>query len=151
MNDKVVNVLYVDDETNNLNSFKAEFRKNFNVFTAGSAKEAEPILAKHIIHVLITDQRMPETLGTELLSDAVKKYPYQTRILLSAYVEDDMVKESEMRGLIYAAIGKPWDADLLKKYIEEGYDIFYHKVAQQQLVLKLKQTEKNSRRNNKKR
>ena len=63
-----INVLYVDDEQNNLISFTAGFRKQFNVFTALSAKEAESILAKENIHVLITDQRMPEKTGTELLA-----------------------------------------------------------------------------------
>lgn len=52
---KMINVLYVDDEKNNLISFKASFRKHFNIFTALSAKEAENILAKENIHVLITD------------------------------------------------------------------------------------------------
>ena len=66
---KTINVLYVDDEVNNLEAFRATFRRDFNVFTAISAKEAEAILdANNDIHILITDQRMPEKLGTELLT-----------------------------------------------------------------------------------
>lgn len=72
MDEKIINVLYVDDESNNLIAFEANFRRNFNVFVAISSKKAKNILAKEDIHVLITDQRMPDTLGTELLADMVK-------------------------------------------------------------------------------
>lgn len=87
MNDKIINVLYVDDEQQNLISFTAAFRKDFNVFTALSAKESDSILINNQIHVLITDQRMPNTLGTELLSHVVSKYPYQSRILLTGFTD----------------------------------------------------------------
>ena len=83
---KTINVLYVDDEVNNLEAFRATFRRDFNVFTAISAKEAEGILdAENDIHILITDQRMPLKSGTELLAESVRKYPYQIRILLTAH------------------------------------------------------------------
>lgn len=150
MDTKIINVLYVDDEQHNLESFIGTFRRDFNIFTAISAKEAENILdTKKDIHVLITDQRMPLKLGTELLVDAVNKYPYQTRILLTAFIEDDAIKDAEIRGLIYASMRKPWDADLLKNYIEEGYDIFYRKISQQQLISKLNLTDKKSRKTKK--
>lgn len=140
MDPKIINVLYVDDEENNLKSFRASFRRDFNVFTAISAKEAEVILdAKNDIHILITDQRMPKKLGTELLADAVKKYPNQIRILLTAFINDDLIKEAENRGQIFSSMEKPWNNKLLKELIEAGYDIFYQKILQQQLVLKLKQ------------
>ncbi len=70
---EMINILYVDDEEYNLIYFVAVFRRYFNVFTALSAKEAEVTLAQNDIHVLITDQRMPIKLGTELLADSVKK------------------------------------------------------------------------------
>lgn len=134
-----INVLYVDDEPNNLESFKASFRRNFNVFTAISANEAEKILeSNHGIHVLITDQRMPKKTGTELLEEAVKKYPNPTRIILTAYPEDEAVQEAQRRGLIYRSAAKPWDETELLNYIIEGYDLFYSKINQQQRLINLK-------------
>ncbi|TXH56233.1 MAG: response regulator, partial [Bacteroidia bacterium] len=59
MGDKI-NILYVDDEVNNLISFKATFRLKFKIFTAESGKEAIKILDENDIHIIITDQRMPE-------------------------------------------------------------------------------------------
>ncbi|WP_448635308.1 response regulator [Pedobacter panaciterrae] len=60
-----INVLYVDDELHNLNSFKAGFRRLFNIFTAESALEGRKILEAENIHVIITDQRMPVMTGIE--------------------------------------------------------------------------------------
>ena len=129
MSENIINVLYVDDEENNLKPFIATFRRNFNVFTALSAKSAEVILDNvKDIHVLITDQRMPETLGTELLEDAVKKYPKQTRIIITAYPEDKDVQEAEKMQLIYAVIAKPWNSDELQALIIEGYDLYCSKM-----------------------
>ena len=126
---KMINVLYVDDEVNNLKPFIATFRRYFNVHTALSAKEANQILdIVKDIHVLVTDQKIPETLGTELLENAVKKYPKQTRIIVTAYPEDKDVQEAEKMQLIYAVIAKPWNADELQALIIEGYDMYCSKM-----------------------
>ncbi len=132
MNEKTINVLYVDDEQNNLNSFHASFRKDFNVFTAISAKESDAILATHNIHVLITDQRMPDTLGTELLADVVTKYPNQSRILLTGYTDIEAVIDAINNGQIFKYLTKPWNEDLLKECIKLGYDLFLKKIMVQQ-------------------
>ena len=134
----IINVLYVDDEQNNLISFKATFRKHFNVFTALSAKEAELVLAKDNIHVLITDQRMPDTLGTELLADAVTKYPKQARILLTGYSDIEAIKDALNRGQILKYLTKPWNEEELKKAIEDGYDNFAENRKLEQLILDYK-------------
>jgi len=63
MTNKKINILYVDDEANNLMSFKATFRIKYNVFTAISGEEAKKILDNNDIHIIITDQRMPEMTG----------------------------------------------------------------------------------------
>ncbi|MCP4693196.1 MAG: response regulator, partial [Desulfobacterales bacterium] len=63
-------ILYVDDERENLDSFKAVFRRDYQVHLAGSAPEALAILDQTHIQVLITDQRMPEISGSDLLKAA---------------------------------------------------------------------------------
>lgn len=143
MSENIINVLYVDDEIHNLEAFIASFRRDFNIFTALSAKEAEVILDNEKnIHILITDQRLPVKIGTELLADAVKKYPNQTRIILTAFPEDKAVREAEEQGLIYRYIGKPWNQKELKEYIIEGYDMFYRNMLQKELISKLNRINK---------
>jgi len=103
MNQEIkINVLYVDDEENNLAAFKASFRRYFNVFTAISADEGRIILNQTDIQVLITDQRMPGTLGTELLAQALKKYPNQIRILLTGFADIEAIKDAINRGCMYS-------------------------------------------------
>lgn len=67
MNNDKISILYVDDEENNLISFKATFRLKYKVYTATSGAEAIEILEKNLIHVIITDQRMPNMTGVEFL------------------------------------------------------------------------------------
>jgi response regulator RpfG family c-di-GMP phosphodiesterase len=125
--DCVINVLYVDDEENNLIAFKANFRRFFNIHTAISAKDAFEILKTNSIHVLITDQRMPETLGTELLAQAVKDFPDQTRILLTGYSDIEALKDAVNRGQIFRYLQKPWNTDDLKKTIEDSFMVYQFK------------------------
>ncbi len=141
--ERFINVLFVDDEINNLNSFKSTFRRDFNVFLALSAKEAEHILEiEKNIHVLITDQKMPVKLGTELLAETVKKFPNQTRILLTAHASNEALIDAEERGQIFAYMEKPWNEELLKQYIINGYDFFYGKMLQRHRISKLQRFDK---------
>ena len=84
-------------------------------------KKAENILSKKDIHILITDQRMPVKSGTELLAEAVKKYPKQVRILLTGYADIEAVKDAVNRGQIFKYLNKPWDVNELKSAIEQGF------------------------------
>jgi len=131
--EKKVNVLYVDDEENNLNAFRASFRRYFTIFTAISATEAKTILSANKIHVLITDQRMPGTLGTELLAQVVKEYPDQIRILLTGFSDIDAIKDAINRGQIYHYLQKPWNDTELKDTIESAYKVYHLKEEQQKL------------------
>jgi response regulator RpfG family c-di-GMP phosphodiesterase len=128
-----INVLYIDDEENNLLAFKASFRRYFIIFTAISAEEGKKILNNNDIHVLITDQRMPGTLGTELLAQAVKEHPDQIRILLTGFADIEAIKDAINRGQIYHYLQKPWNDDELKKTIENAHQIYQLKKKQQEL------------------
>src|ERR1700748_3348715 len=131
--DSKINVLYVDDEENNLNAFKASFRRHFNIYTALSAADATVILNENEIHVLITDQRMPGTLGTELLAQVVKDYPDQIRILLTGFSDIDAIKDAVNRGQIYHYLQKPWNDVELKETIENAFKVYDLKKKQQEL------------------
>jgi len=128
-----INVLYVDDEENNLIAFKASFRRHFSIFTAQSAEDAKNILSANQIHVLITDQRMPGTLGTELLAQVVKEYPDQIRILLTGFSDIDAIKDAVNRGQIYHYLQKPWNDTELKETIESAYKVYDLKQQQKKL------------------
>lgn len=133
----IINVLYVDDEENNLQAFRASFRREFNVFTAISALASKEILNSNEIHILITDQRMPDTLGTELLAEMVKENPDQIRILLTGYSDLSAIKDAINRGQIYQYLEKPWKEEDLKKVIIEAYGVYKLKKEQKTLMTQL--------------
>jgi two-component system sensor histidine kinase/response regulator len=117
MTDKT-SILYVDDEENNLNSFRAHFRKQYEVYTAISAAEAFNLLEKHEIHIIISDQRMPATTGVEFLERTIEKYPESMRLLITAYSDLDVVIQAINQGQISKFIQKPWDWEKLAMVIE---------------------------------
>lgn len=132
-----ISVLYVDDEENNLVAFKATFRRDFKVFTALSAADAKNILAENQIHVLITDQRMPVTTGSELLAQAVLDYPDQIRILLTGYSDIDALKDAINLGQIYCYLQKPWNEVELRDTIIKAFNIYKAKKEKEALTGKL--------------
>ncbi|MBW2107514.1 MAG: response regulator [Deltaproteobacteria bacterium] len=120
-------IVCVDDEQNILQALKRLLRKEpYRVFTASSGPEALKILEENEVQVIITDQRMPEMSGTELLAEVRKKYPDTIRIVLSGYTEVDTITESINKGHVYKFFLKPWDDPSLKLEIRqalEQYDL----------------------------
>ncbi len=116
-----ITILYVDDEENNLFSFKATFRIKYNVLTALSGDGALAILEKNLVHIIVTDQRMPEMTGVEFLEKVLEKYPDPMRILLTGYADMDAVVDAVNKGKIFHYLAKPWDEDELDLTIQSAY------------------------------
>ncbi|CAG4994581.1 Hydrogenase transcriptional regulatory protein hupR1 [Dyadobacter sp. CECT 9275] len=132
-----ISVLYVDDELNNLNSFKAAFRRDFNVLIATSGQEGLKILEENTIHVIITDQRMPGMTGVDFLIEVLKKFSDPIRILLTGYTDVNAVIDAVNKGHIYYYINKPWDEDQMKIVIRNAYEIFNLREKNRELIDKL--------------
>ena len=119
-----ISVLYVDDEENNLSSFKATFRRDFNVFTALSGEEGLQIIQKEEINVIITDQRMPEMTGVEFLQEVIKVNPEPMRVLLTGYTDIQAVIDAINKGQIFYYLTKPWDEHQLRTVIINAHEIY---------------------------
>jgi response regulator RpfG family c-di-GMP phosphodiesterase len=124
VNKEKINILYVDDEVNNLLSFKALFRLKYKVFTAERGKDAIKILDENEIHVIITDQRMPEMTGVELLESILESHPEPIRILLTGYADLNAVIDAVNKGKIFHYLSKPWDEKELDDTIKQAYEIY---------------------------
>lgn len=116
-----ITILYVDDEENNLFSFKATFRIKYNVLTALSGDDALAILEKTLVHIIVTDQRMPGMTGVEFLEKVLEKYPNPMRILLTGYADMDAVVDAVNKGKIFHYLAKPWDEEELDLTIRSAY------------------------------
>ncbi len=124
MSDKKIDLLYVDDEENNLFSFKATFRYKYNVMIAHSAEEAIAILDSKPVQIIITDQRMPNMTGVEFLEEIIKKYPDPMRILLTGYTDLTAVIDAVNKGKIYHYLTKPWQENLINETISNAFAIY---------------------------
>lgn len=117
-------VLLVDDEPQALKYFRKAFAGRFEVFAAASAGEALSVLAERNgeIGVLVTDQRMPESSGVELLREVRRRYPRVVRILTTAYSELDLLIEAINSGAIYSFVSKPWQLEDLDRTLSAALE-----------------------------
>lgn len=132
-----ISILYVDDEINNLNSFKAAFRRDFNVLAVTSGKEGLEVLKSNKVHVIITDQRMPEMTGVDFLIEVLKQHTDPIRILLTGYSDINAVIDAVNKGHIYYYLNKPWDEQQLRIIIKNAYEIFSLREKNRELLEKL--------------
>jgi response regulator RpfG family c-di-GMP phosphodiesterase len=132
-----ITILYVDDEINNLNSFKAAFRRDFKVLTALSGKEGLEVLKNEEVHVILTDQRMPEMSGVEFLIEVLKEYKEPVRILLTGYADINAVVDAVNKGHIYYYLNKPWDEQQLRIIIKNAFEIFSLRMKNKDLLQKV--------------
>ncbi|MFC1782995.1 response regulator [Planctomycetota bacterium] len=101
-------ILFVDDEprvTKGLNH--SLFEEDYEIFTADSAKEALEILYREPIEVVVSDEKMPNMTGSELLAIMRKNYPDTVRIILTGQASLDAAMKAINEGEIYRFLTKP--------------------------------------------
>ena len=128
-----INILYVDDEVNNLISFKAVFRIKYNVYTAISGEEAIKKFRDTTIAVIITDQRMPQMTGVEFLETILGEFPEPVRKLLTGYPGMNAVVDGGNKGKIFHYLTKPWNEEELDMTITKAYELYKRNMDEQQL------------------
>lgn len=117
-------LLYVDDESDNLELFTLQFSKDFEITTCSSGDEALRILGEDTsIELLLTDERMPGMSGVELLEKVVKGYPHLIRIIVSAFSDSERLLNAINRGGAHEYIVKPWRRAEVKECILRWHGI----------------------------
>lgn len=123
MSKKKIRVLFVDDEEGNRKAFKATFRRDMDVVLASSGEEALRLLEQEPVHVIVSDQRMPDMVGSELLTLVRDRYPDTMRILLTGYSDLEAVAQAINKGGIFAYATKPWDENDLRMRILQAHEL----------------------------
>lgn len=113
-------LLIVDDEMANLRLLERLFSNEYQCLTASSGVEAIRLLEQHDVAILITDQRMPEMTGIELLKRSAQLRPHMVRILLTGYTDVEALVEAINCGLVYMYFAKPWINEDLKLKVSRG-------------------------------
>ena len=127
-------ILVVDDEPDILFSLRALLRRDFEVHTAEGGAQALEVLRRHPVHLVMTDQRMPEMTGAELLSRARGERPEAIRIIFTGYADLKAVIDAVNRGEIYRYLTKPWDPDDLVAMLHEVCDHYEALVERDRLL-----------------
>lgn len=136
---KKIRVLYVDDEEDNLLSFKASFRRDYEVFTATSAASGLHILNEIPIDVIIADQCMPQSTGVDFFDIVRVAHPDPMRIMLTGYTDVESIIGAINRGQIFRYIKKPWDELEIRTTITNAYEVY---CTRQQLKTKVQELER---------
>jgi len=108
-------ILFVDDEPMVLKGLQRSLRKmrdEWEMTFASNSKEALDILGSEPYDVIVSDLRMPEMDGAQLLAEVKSKHPEVVRIILSGQVEQETTFKSVQ--LAHQSLSKPCDADILK-------------------------------------
>lgn len=124
INEDKISILFVDDEPNNLFSFRATFRTKYKIYTAGSSKEGLEMLEDFPIDIIITDQRMPGVTGIEFLEEVIKRYPEPIRILMTGYSDESVIREAINKGKVFYYLDKPWKEDEIDEIILLAYAVY---------------------------
>lgn len=118
-------ILLVDDEVNVTNSLKRLLRNDgYTILTASSGSEALELLDKNEVQVVLSDQRMPEMTGAQLLTEVNTRFPETIRMILSGYADFNDIIEAINGGKIYRFLGKPWDDQKLRDQIYKAFELY---------------------------
>jgi serine/threonine-protein kinase len=118
-------LLFVDDEERIVNALRSVFRANYHVFTATNGPEALEFVRKFQPHVVVSDQRMPEMTGVELLRRVKALAPNTVRMLLTGYSDLAAIVGSVNDGEVFRFISKPWDNQEIQRIVAEAAAIAF--------------------------
>lgn len=131
------NILYIDDEPHNLQTFKSNFKWDYNIFTVQSAFDGFDILEKNEIQLIISDQRMAGLSGTEFFKRVVKRFPDPIRIILTGYSDVDIIIRAINECGIDRYMTKPWKEAEMQKVIKNALEIYRLRKDNQRLITDL--------------
>ncbi len=115
---KDYNILIIDDEKSQRDILSGYLKKKgFNVFSAESGRDGIKIVGENVIDIILSDYKMPEMTGIEVLENVLKINPEISFVIITAYgTVENAVKA--MRIGAYDYISKPVDLDELDLLLE---------------------------------
>ena len=109
-------ILFVDDEPMVLKGLQRTLRKmraEWDMAFTSSGKQALEILGQRPMDVIVSDLKMPEMDGMQLLTEVKARHPRVVRIVLSGHLEHEMTLQSVQ--FAHQTLSKPCDAEILKQ------------------------------------
>ncbi|GMV42099.1 MAG: hypothetical protein AMXMBFR64_38150 [Myxococcales bacterium] len=127
-------ILLVDDEVENLAVLETLLEDDWDVQTAGGGAEALALLEGGDVDLVISDQRMPEMTGVELLARIAVRSPDTIRIVLTGYTDAEPMVRAINEGAIHRFLLKPWDRDEMLAAVRESLEVRATQLALQAVI-----------------
>lgn len=112
-------ILIVDDEKNILRVIKAALGKSYDIKTAINSREALSILDSEKVNLILSDFRLPDMDGIELLEKVKRSMPTIPFIIITAYGTIERAVEAMKKGA-YTYLTKPVNLDILHSIVREA-------------------------------
>ena len=100
-------VLLVDDELEIRKVLQIALQEHFEIESASSAQEAEMMLGTGAYDVVVCDHLMPGEEGLAFLTRARTQFPKVQRILITGYMNPELISRSTMVAGLSGCLMKP--------------------------------------------
>jgi CheY-like chemotaxis protein len=119
VNPPLPRVLLVDDEPNVIEGLTRRLRRDYQIFSAQDGAQALRLLEQEgEMDVIVSDMRMPNMNGAQLLSEVRRWYPDMIRILLTGQADLESAIQAVNEGQIFRFLSKPCPADVVKGVLQ---------------------------------
>ncbi|PKU25801.1 response regulator [Telmatospirillum siberiense] len=111
---ETIRIIFVDDEPHVLNGLRRAMSgapHDWEMTFCASGEEAVALMTEHPADVIVSDMRMPEMDGAQLLEIVRQRHPETVRIILSGYADASSVLRTV--GPAHAYLAKPCDSQTL--------------------------------------
>jgi response regulator RpfG family c-di-GMP phosphodiesterase len=113
-------LLIVDDEPDVCDSVHDLLRREFRVLKAHSGTEGFRLMQEEEVHIIMTDQRMPQVSGVELLTKVKARNPQAVRMLFTGYADLESIIAAINQGHVYQFLKKPWQPEELVEAVRQA-------------------------------
>jgi DNA-binding NtrC family response regulator len=113
-------LLIVDDEPNVCDSVHDLLRRDFRVLKAHSAEEGYRLMQQEEVHIVMSDQRMPQISGVELLTRVKTRHPQAVRMLFTGFADLESVITAINQGHVFQFVRKPWQPEELQMAVRQA-------------------------------
>lgn len=133
-NREEISILFVDDETDILQSLQRFLRRErYQKHFVDNGRAALDLLAGTQVDIVVSDLRMPVMNGIELIKEVKRLYPDTVRMIVSGSQDIEQIIESINKGEVFRFIPKPVDPEAFKAILHDAIDYYCMKIERQEL------------------
>ena len=127
LENRKANILIIDDEPGNLISLQHLLSAHYHVFACEDPREALGVFGDEHIDIILSDQRMPEMLGTELLEQLKARNDDNIRVIVTGYTDARDLIQCINKDLIHKYVMKPWAPGDILSLVQESLEFLTEK------------------------